>query len=84
MDAPIGARKVEEVQPTHLAGDPRPPRRFPGQVEPPHRLVRAPRSDVVEGALLPDRVRDYWRTGLPLEILIVLVGILMILLVWPF
>jgi di/tricarboxylate transporter len=30
------------------------------------------------------RFGDYWRMGLPLEILIVLVGIPMILLVWPF
>ena len=26
---------------------------------------------------------DYWRMGLPLEILVVLMGVLMILLVWP-
>ena len=29
------------------------------------------------------RFGDYWRMGLPLEVLIVLVGIPMILLVWP-
>ncbi|MDA0240208.1 MAG: anion permease, partial [Proteobacteria bacterium] len=30
------------------------------------------------------RFGDYWRMGLPLEIVIVAVGIPMILLVWPF
>ncbi len=30
------------------------------------------------------RFSDYWRMGLPLEILIIIVGVLMIWLVWPF
>ena len=29
------------------------------------------------------RFGDYWRMGLPLELLVILVGLPMILLVWP-